>query len=251
MNIVDIIEKNSLVMSIGLVAVMLLLGQKTSRAIGQERMSSALSIIIALAIAGIVGVYTEGSNGIANIPLFSGMGILGSSMLRDYAIISTAYGAKWEDIKKAGLPGVIALLVGVVLSFAVGSLVAFAMGFRDPKDITTIGAGAVTFVVGPVTATAIGASSLASTLSVAAGVTKSVVTMIITPILAPHIGLDNPTSAMVYGGLIGTTSGVSGGLAATDPKLVPYGALTATFYTGLGTLLCPSVLYLAVLRILG
>jgi hypothetical protein len=46
---------------------------------------------------------------------------------------------------------------------------------------------------------------------------------------------------MVYGGLIGTTSGVAGGLAATDAKLIPYGAMTATFFTGLGSLLCPSV----------
>ncbi|MDI6600416.1 MAG: hypothetical protein QME46_01375 [Thermoanaerobacteraceae bacterium] len=153
--------------------------------------------------------------------------------------------------KKAGLPGVIALFLGVVLSFTVGAIVAFALGFRDPKDVTTIGAGAVTFIVGPVTATAIGASSVASTLSVAAGVVKSVLTMILTPLIAPYIELNNPTSAMVYGGFMGTTSGVSGGLAATDPKLVPYGALTATFYPGLGTLLCPSILYLIVLAILG
>ncbi len=45
---------------------------------------------------------------------------------------------------------------------------------------------------------------------------------------------------------MGTTSGVSGGLAATDPKLVPYGAMTATFYTGLGSLLCPSIGYMLV-----
>jgi malonate transporter MadM subunit len=50
---------------------------------------------------------------------------------------------------------------------------------------------------------------------------------------------------MVFGGLLGTTSGVAAGLAATDAKLVPYGAMTATFYTGLGCLLCPSVLYFA------
>ncbi|MGB0320771.1 MAG: hypothetical protein ACPGAF_00450, partial [Pseudohongiellaceae bacterium] len=35
-------------------------------------------------------------------------------------------------------------------------------------------------------------------------------------------------------------------LAATDPKLVPYGAMTATFYTGVGCLLGPSVLYFLV-----
>ncbi len=50
---------------------------------------------------------------------------------------------------------------------------------------------------------------------------------------------------------MGTTSGVAGGLAATDEKLVPYGAMTATFYTGVGCLLAPSVLYLCIATILG
>jgi malonate transporter MadM subunit len=68
---------------------------------------------------------------------------------------------------------------------------------------------------------------------------------VVTPLIAKKINLDNAHSAMVFGGLMGTTSGVAAGLAATDPKLVPYGALTATFYTGLGCLLCPSVLFLA------
>ena len=36
------------------------------------------------------------------------------------------------------------------------------------------------------------------------------------------------------------------GLAATDPKLVPYGAMTATFYTGVGCLLGPSALFFVV-----
>ncbi|MBL7736127.1 MAG: hypothetical protein JNL51_11765 [Chitinophagaceae bacterium] len=56
--------------------------------------------------------------------------------------------------------------------------------------------------------------------------------------------MNNPHSAMVFGGLIGISSGAAAGLAATDVKLVPYGAFTATFYTGLGCLLCPSVFYL-------
>jgi malonate transporter MadM subunit len=51
---------------------------------------------------------------------------------------------------------------------------------------------------------------------------------------------------MVFGGLAGTVSGVSAGLAATDRKLVPYGALVATFHTGIGCLLAPSVLYFVV-----
>lgn len=44
----------------------------------------------------------------------------------------------------------------------------------------------------------------------------------------------------------GEVTGGNKGLAATEPKLVPYGAMTATFYTGVGCLLAPSVLYLAV-----
>jgi hypothetical protein len=45
---------------------------------------------------------------------------------------------------------------------------------------------------------------------------------------------------------MGTNSGVMAGLAATDPKLVPYGAMTATFYTGLGCLLGPSEVFMIV-----
>jgi|TARA_B110000438_G_scaffold50947_1_gene51385 malonate transporter MadM subunit len=70
--------------------------------------------------------------------------------------------------------------------------------------------------------------------------------MIGTPFVAKSIGLDNPLSAIIYGGLMGTTSGVAGGLAATDPKLVSYGAMTATFYTGMGCLLAPLLLFMMV-----
>ena len=45
--------------------------------------------------------------------------------------------------------------------------------------------------------------------------------------------------------------GVAGGLAATDPKLVPYGALTATFHTGIGCLVGPSLLFLTVRALVG
>jgi hypothetical protein len=42
---------------------------------------------------------------------------------------------------------------------------------------------------------------------------------------------------------MGTVSGVSGGLAATDPRLAPYGALTAISHTALGCLVCQSRLF--------
>ncbi len=153
-------------------------------------------------------------------------------MFRDFAIIATAFGASFDEIKKAGFIGVVSLFTGVIVSFIAGVAIALAFGYRDPISITTIGAGAVTYIVGPVTGAALGASSEVITISIAAGLVKSIATMIGTPFVAKYIGLNNPSSAMVYGGLLGTTSGVAGGLAATDPKLVPYGAVTATFYTG-------------------
>lgn len=249
--IVTLFSKYGLVGAFGIVALIMLVSYSLATAIGQKRMGSAIAIVIGLALAFISGKYTGGTKGLSDIGIFSGIGLLGGSMLRDYAIISTAFGVKLENLKKAGLPGVVSLLVGVGFSFIVGSLIAFSLGYKDPVEIATIGAGAVTFIVGPVTGTALGASSDIIALSIAAGVVKSVLTMIITPLIAKKIKLDNPTAAMVYGGLIGTTSGVAGGLASTDPKLVPYGAMTATFFTGLGSLLCPSVGFIIVRAIFG
>ena len=206
----------------------------------------ALAIIVGLVLA-----FLGGEKGIASYPLFSGMALLGGSMLRDFAVVATAMGADPERMRHAGPAGAIALVLGVLLAFGVGVSVAYALGYRDAVSLTTIGAGACTYIVGPVTGTAIGATSEVIAISIATGVVKTIATTVLTPLLARRIQLDNPHAAVVFGGLLGTTSGVAAGLAATDPKLVPYGALTATFYTGLGCLLCPSVLYLATLAFFG
>jgi len=138
-----------------------------------------------------------------------------------------------------------------VLPFFFGAAVAYAFGYTDAVSVTTIGAGAVTYIVGPVTGSALGASSPVMALSIATGVLKAVIVMIGTPFVARFIGLDSPRAAMAFGGVMGTVSGVTGGLAATDPRLVPYGALTATFHSGLGCLLAPSILYFIVRAITG
>lgn len=249
--IINIFSKNGLVAAFLIVAIIMMVSYAFATSIKQQRMGSAIAIVIGLILAYISGKITGGTKGLADITMFSGVGLMGGSMLRDYAIISTAYGVKFENLKKAGLPGVVSLFFGIAFSFVVGGAIAYILGYTDPVDVATIGGGAVTFVVGPVTGSALGASSEVIALSIAAGVVKSVLTMIITPFIAPKIGLNNPTSAMVYGGMIGTTSGVAGGLAATDPKLVPYGAMVATFYTGLGSLLCPSIGFVIVRAILG
>lgn len=207
---------------------------------------SAIAIALGLLAAYWGGVATGGTKGVADVALLGGIGLMGGGMMRDFAIVATAFGVHLSELKKAGLAGVISIFAGVVVSFFIGAAVAVVFGYTDPTAITTIGAGAVTYIVGPVTGEAIGATDAVITLSVAAGLVKSILVMIGTPLVAPYVGLNNPQSAMVFGGLMGTTSGVAAGLAATDPKLVPYGAMTATFYTGVGCLLGPSILYFIV-----
>lgn len=211
---------------------------------------SAIAITLGLVLAWVGGSMTGGSQGLADFSLLAGVGIMGGAMFRDFAIVATAFGADVSALKQAGFVAAISVVIGVVLSFVVGAVVAVAFGYTDPVVVTTIGAGAATYIVGPVTGTALGAGSDVIALSVAAGLTKSVLVMVGTPFMAPRIGLNSPHAALIYGGLMGTTSGVAGGLAATDPKLVPYGAMTATFYTGVGCLLAPSVLFLAVRAVL-
>lgn len=242
-----VLVKNGLIVAFLVTGIIMYFSEWLSKVLTNKKIpGSALAIVTGLVLAYIGGMVTGGKKGIADIPQLSGFELMGGNMFRDFAIVSTAMGASFGIIKKTGLAGIVSLFVGVVFSFVAGAVIALAMGYHDAASVTTIGAGACTFVVGPVTGTAVGASSEIVAISIAAGVVKSILVTIGTPLIAPYIGLNTPQAAMIYGGLMGTTSGTAAGLAATDPKLVPYGAMTATFYTGLGCLMCPSVLYLLV-----
>ena len=242
-----LIDKHNLVFAFLVVGIIMYLSIQISKRLFRGKIPGvALAITAGLALA-----FLGEKKGLADVSLFSGMALLGGSMFRDFAVVATAIGADLQKIKKAGLAGVIALLVGVTITFFLGALIAYLMGYNDVVSVATIGAGACTYIVGPITGAALGASSDVIAISIAAGVIKTVVTTIGTPIIAKRIGLNNPHSAVVFGGLIGTTSGVVAGLAATDEKLVPYGAMTATFYTGLGCLVCPSIFFVILRAIIG
>jgi malonate transporter MadM subunit len=250
-SLTDVLTKNSLITAFAFVGILVWLSYEVSARLTRGHLhGSAIAIAIGLVLAYVGGSMTGGSQGLADLPLLAGVGIMGGAMFRDFAIVATAFGADLDALKKAGFVGAASVFIGVVLSFVVGAAVAVSFGYTDPVAISTIGAGAATYIVGPVTGTALGAGSDVIALSVAAGLTKSVLVMIGTPFVAPRIGLNSPHAALIYGGLMGTTSGVAGGLAATDPKLVSYGAMTATFYTGVGCLLAPSVLFLIVRALL-
>lgn len=243
----EVLQKNALITAFVFVGILVWFSYLLSARLTRGHLhGSAIAIALGLVLAYVGGRVTGGDQGLADVALFAGVGLMGGAMFRDFAIVATAFGAELEALKKAGAVGAASVVIGVVLSFAVGAIVAVLFGYTDAISISTIGAGAATYIVGPVTGTALGADSGVVALSVAAGLTKSILVMIGTPFVARSIGLDNPHAALIYGGLMGTTSGVAGGLAATDPKLVPYGAMTATFYTGVGCLLAPSILFLAV-----
>lgn len=246
-----LLVKNGLVVAFATVALMMLLSEWLSGIFRSKIPASAIAILMGLLLAYIGGVWTGGKQGVADISVFSGFAVMGGSMFRDFAVVATAVGASFAEMRKAGWAGAVSLLLGISLSFLFGVALAWLFGFRAAEDLTTIGAGACTFIVGPVTGAAVGAESHVIAISIAAGVVKAIFVTIATPIVARWINLNHPAAAMVYGGLMGTTSGVAAGLAATDPRLVPYGAITATFYTGLGCLVCPSLFYLFVRAVTG
>jgi malonate transporter MadM subunit len=248
----DVLVANGLVTAFAFVGIVVWVSYLVSDKLTGGRIhGSAIAILTGLALAWAGGVVTGGSAGLADISVLTGVGFMGGGMLRDFTIVATAFGVNFDDIRRAGLPAALSLVAGVLGSFVVGAAVAFAFGYTDAVSLTTIGAGAATYIVGPVTGSAIGASSDVIALSIAAGLVKSMLVMTGTPFVAKAVGLDNAKSAMVYGGLMGTTSGVAGGLAATDKRLVPYGAMTATFYTGIGCLLGPSVFYFTMRALVG
>ena len=243
-NISQVLTGNGMITAFLFSGIVLFLANQISDKLTRGRIhSSAVAIFLGLAAAYIGGLIAGGEKGLADIAVFSGLSFLGGSMLRNFTIVASSYGAKLLEVKKAGPVGFLSLFVGIASSYTMGAVVAVAFGYRDAVSVATIAAGAVTFVVGPVTGQTLGASSAVMALSVAAGLIKTIFIMVLTPFVAKHVGITNPKMAMIYGGLVGSTSGVSTGLAAYNPELVPYGTMIATFYSGFGCLLCPSLLY--------
>ena len=177
-NVLDeIFIKNGLIVAFLIVGVMLFLADWISKKIFSKWISGvAIAILVALVMA-----YFVGHKEISNHSFFSGMALLGGAMFRDFTIVSTAMGANLSELRKTGLPGIISLLIGVTVSFFVGGSIRYAMGYTDAVSFTAIGVGACTYIVGPITGAAIGATSDLIAISIAAGVVKTIFVSIITP----------------------------------------------------------------------
>ena len=108
---------------------------------------SAIAIVIGLLLAFMSGLVTSGEKGLADLPMLAGIGLMGGAMLRDFAIVATAFEVDVVQARKAGVIGAIALGLGTILPFILGVLLAAAFGYTDAVSLTMIGAGAVTYIV--------------------------------------------------------------------------------------------------------
>jgi malonate transporter MadM subunit len=240
-----LLAKEGIVTAFATVGVIMYLSSLAAKYLTGGRIhGSAIAIVTGIVLAYIGGRVSHGHGGIADLPMFGGFALMGGGLFRDFSVTATAFNIDIARAKRAGWIGFTALVLGTILPFLVGVVAARAYGYTDPVVVTTIAAGCVTYIVGGVTGGALGAPSGIVAVAVAIGVLKAILIMIATPIVAPYIGLDNSRTAMAYGGMMGSISGVTAGLGAVNPRLIPYGALVTTFHTGFGCLVCPSILFL-------
>ena len=89
----NLVGKNELVFAFLFVGVVMWLSYWVSRKLLGNRIPGAAIAIT----AGLMMAYLGDSKGIADIPLFAGIGILGGSMFRDFTIVATAVGVDIDD----------------------------------------------------------------------------------------------------------------------------------------------------------
>ena len=147
-----ILDKNWLIVAFLFVGLLTWATDLISKKVLNGRVpGSALAIGLGLVMGYLGGLFTEGENGLADLSYFRGLTVLGGSLFRDFAIVATATGASFLLIRKSGLLGLVSLVLGIGLFFFLGASLAWVMGYRDVVSLCTIGAGACTYIVGPVT----------------------------------------------------------------------------------------------------
>ena len=82
---------NALLTAFAFVGLVMWLSAALSKYLTMGRVhGSAIAIMIGLALAFWGGIVTGGTSGLSDIPMLSGIGLMGGAMLRDFAIVATA-----------------------------------------------------------------------------------------------------------------------------------------------------------------
>ncbi|MCX7281638.1 MAG: malonate transporter subunit MadM, partial [Alphaproteobacteria bacterium] len=103
---IDLLTKQGLVTAFALVGAIIYLSHLISKYLTGGRIhGSAIAILAGLALAYAGGRITGGQKGIADIPMFAGIGLLGGNLLRDFAIVATAFEVDTVQARRAGLLG--------------------------------------------------------------------------------------------------------------------------------------------------
>ena len=99
-----VLEKYGLITAFVFVGVLVWFSYQLSARLTRGHVhGSAIAIALGLVLAWVGGVQTGGSQGLADISLLAGVGVLGGAMFRDFAIVATAFGADVQALKNAGV----------------------------------------------------------------------------------------------------------------------------------------------------
>ncbi|MEN6422228.1 MAG: malonate transporter subunit MadM, partial [Smithella sp.] len=129
-----ILVKNSLVTAFALVGIVTFVSYALSKYFTKGKLNgSSIAILFGLLMAYVGCRMTEGSKGISDIPVFAGIGVLGGSMMRDFTIVATAFGADFNELRRSGLAGIVSLVLGVLFSFTIGAIFAWFGGYTSAE----------------------------------------------------------------------------------------------------------------------
>ena len=127
--LMNVLVQNALITAFVFVGILVWLSYAISNKLTKGHIhGSAIAITLGLILAYIGGSVTGGNQGIADLSVLAGVGIMGGAMFRDFAIVATAFGARLSALKSAGVIGAASVVIGVVLSFVVGAVVAISFG---------------------------------------------------------------------------------------------------------------------------
>lgn len=91
-----------LITAFALIALIMWLSTKLSKYLTNGRVhASAIAIVIGLILAWFGGKMTGGEKGLTDLALFTGVGLMGGAMLRDFTIVATAFEVQATEDQKS------------------------------------------------------------------------------------------------------------------------------------------------------